>query len=120
MAAVRLDEAWAEPFEAAPPPRPMSPPHSPPHSPPATPPRRRSARRSLGLDADVDAAACLASLEQVSSELRDLKALFSRQQAEQKTVLYVAIGVVIVLLLFTAHSYSRLQYASDCMLHWRK
>ena len=71
-------------------------------------------------DADVDLASCLLSLDQVSTELRDLKALFSRQQGEQRTVLYVAIGVVILLLLFTAHSYSRLQYASDCMLHLRK
>lgn len=146
MTAISLDEAWESLSDPPPPPR-----HSPPHvryddDAPESPPRRhhhhphhtsshpshpsrsgrRAARRMLprsggGVDDVPDLATCLASLEQVSAELRELKQLFATQQGEQKMVLYVAIGVVILLLLFTAHSYSRLQYASDCMLHgWRR
>ena len=67
-----------------------------------------------------DLGSCLEALQHVSKELRDMRTLFSRQQNEQKIVLYVATGITILLLLFTAHSYSRLQYASDCMMHWRR
>lgn len=83
---------------------------------------RRSARRSAHYvdDSDIDIVALLDSLQHVSVELKELRALFAKQQSEQKTVLYVAIGIIIVLLLFTAHSYSRLQYASECMLHWKR
>ena len=127
MLAVSLAEAWgdydggaAPMLSAAAPVVPASPR---PASPPAASARRRSSKRSAVTVADAsvtDLEACLLSLDQVSTELRELKAIFARQQSEQKTVFYVAIGVVIVLLLFTAHSYSRLQYASDCMLHFRK
>ena len=116
ISATSLDEAWGEAPEPEPPklaPGPKAP-RSPPSTPPASPPR--PGRHSF----DTDLTTCVSALEQVSGELRDLKALFTRQQAEQKTVLYVAIVVVVMLLLFTAHSYSRLQFASDCMLHLRK
>lgn len=117
MLAVSIDEAWGD--STLPPARPQSPPSVPSGS---SHKSRRSAKRasSLAAEAEIDILACVSTLEQVSNELRDLKILFGRQQAEQKTVLYVAIGVVIMLLLFTAHSYSRLQYASDCMLHFHK
>ena len=59
-------------------------------------------------------------IEHLNQELRELRVLFARQQSEQKIILYVSIGVVIVLLLFTAQSYSRLQYASECMMHWNR
>lgn len=109
---VSLDEAWGEiaPPRVAPPPP----------SPHAAPGSRRAARRATTIEQELDLATCLASLEQVSAELKGLKTLFGKQQDDQKMVLYAAIGVVIILLLFTAHSYSRLQYASDCMLHWRR
>ena len=108
MLAVSLDEAWGDnatnSSEAA----------SPRPSPGA--PRPASPRPSRSHD---DLAVCVESLQNVSAELRDLKALFARQQNEQRMVVYVSIGVVVLLLMFTAHSYARLQYASECMT-WRR
>ena len=131
MSAVSLDEAWGDSFASAPTPNAKH--HSTTaHSPrshgsqqssnSSPPPPHRSTRRALSIhdEDEIDLVSCLHALQKVSAELKDLKMLFGRQQHEQKSVLYVAIGVVIVLLLFTAHSYSRLQYASDCMLHWKQ
>lgn len=102
MIAVSLDDAWGDSqMESSPDPRPR----------PASP---RSPSRSHD-----DLAVCVDALKSVSTELRDLKALFARQQNEQRMVVYVSIGVVVLLLTFTAHSYSRLQYASECMA-WRR
>ena len=91
----------------------------------APPPPRRSKKGSVRAPPmppmpPTDLGSCLEALQHVSKELRDMRTLFARQQNEQKIVLYVATAIVILLLLFTAHSYSRLQYASDCMMHWRR
>ena len=119
--AVSLDEAWGDSLGFAPSvvnteeddPEPKR------YPPPA--PRRSSKKTSHALDVPpMDLGSCLEALQNVSRELRDMRTLFARQQHEQKIVLYVATGIVILLLLFTAHSYSRLQYASECMMHWRR
>jgi hypothetical protein len=51
------------------------------------------------------------TLAALSMELQALRDFYSQQQ--QRITIYVSIGVVAVLLLFTAHSYCRLQYAID-------
>lgn len=123
--AVPLDEVWGDSFSSPPVPRAASPP-------PPRPRRRRSSKRALAYgdeeeEEDVEeendagrGARRASSVAQLALELREMRSLFARQQAEQKTVLYAAIGVVVLLLLFTAHSYARLQHASDCMLQWRR
>ena len=121
--AVPLDEVWGDSLSSTPPlPRAASPP---------PPRRRRSSKRAVVAHEEEDEEDYVAggegmggrrgaSVGQLASELREMRFLFARQQAEQKTVLYAAIGVVVLLLLFTAHSYARLQHASECMLQWRR
>lgn len=124
MMSVSLDDAWGDSTNLsgmvplAPPPSPTAV-----HSPPR-PGAKRSGRRGLLSDeagtGELDLEECVASLRRVSTELHEMRTLFSQQQREQKLVLYVAVGIVLLLLLFTAHSYSRLQYASECLMHWRR
>lgn len=114
-----LDEAWGE-SAAAFQPRPPSPSLGAARAP--SPPPHAAARRALAADdgGRDEVRACADSLLAVAAELRALRDATRAQQREQRTVLYVAIGVVVLLLLLTAHSYLRLQHATDCLLHWRR
>lgn len=86
----------------------------------------RRARRGTvpPLDAaDVDAedlVACMQALLNLADDARELRAQLYEQQQQQKTTLYVALGVVVLLLLFVASTYSKLQYATDCLVHYRR
>lgn len=120
--AVSIDDAWNDSMGGpmlrvppSPPPAPL-PQHMPHHSDPEPShrTRRRSSRRSLPTVAeDTDLRACAETLAALSMELQALRDFYSQQQQQQRITIYVSIGVVAVLLLFTAHSYCRLQYAID-------
>ena len=120
MGAVNIDDAWGDSMMAAapPPPRPQSPQH---HHQEARP-KRRSGRRSL-LDEEMRAdelEAFARAIAMLSGELKEWKAVCHEQQRVQRTTLYAAVAVVVILLMFVAHSYSRLSYATDCLVHYRR
>lgn len=120
MTAVLIDDAWGDSLTPSPATgRPASPvtitaQHPPPSPPPRDSHRSRRARRSLDEPASSD------EMATVSKELHELRVLSARQQRQQTAVMYVATGIVLLLLLLTAHSYSRLQYATECLLQWQR
>ena len=100
----------------APPPVQQQPVHQEPRS-----NERRSGRRSL-FDEEMrtdDLAAFAQAVAMLSAELKEWKTVCHEQQRVQRTTLYGAVAVVVILLMFVAHSYSRLSYATDCLVHYR-
>ena len=80
--------------------------------------RRRSSRRAYSGD-DAEPRSSTEVLSSLVLELRALQDGFAEQQRNQRTAMCVAVGVIMLLLVFVAHSYSRLQYATDCLVHYR-
>ena len=82
---------------------------------------RRSSRRATLYDPDeADLRVCAEALAALSVELQSLRDLCAQQQQQQRVVLYAAVAIILLVLLFTGHSYARLQYATDCLVHWER
>lgn len=123
MASVSISEAWADASHlnesnhayVAPPRASVTPP-------PKSPDRQkhRKAKKALAEYDEPDFATCASVMSSLTSELKLMREMYAQQQRDQKNVLYVAVAVILLLLVFVAHSYSRLQYATDCLTHWRK
>lgn len=111
MAAVCIDDAWGESLVVPPPPRPQSP------RPPTEAKTSTRARRAL-VDGDVVTTPDPMAL--LVAEMKEWQRAYAEQQRTQKTVLYAAIAIVVLLLVFVAHAYARLQYATDCLVAVRR
>ena len=127
--AVPIDDAWSESLLA--PARMPSPP--PTLMVPAPPPKkarcdkkkkhRRVARRPPPKFDDEDSddsddderLATLGLLHDLAKEMREARRIQTASLEQQKMALYGATLVVVILLLLTAHSYSRLQWATEAL-----